>query len=123
MRKTYFTPGPAELFPTVEQHYRDAFDLQLGSISHRSAQFRKIYQHTVEQLRTLMNIPESNVIIRDILCSVATLSKQEQHNIDSKGLHQLSMNDLRARLALLGDDFDGSKEALIIRLKGVNSSR
>ena len=71
---------------------------------------------------TLMNIPESNVIIRDILCSVATLSKQEQHNIDSKGLHQLSINDLRARLALLGDDFDGSKEALIIRLKGVNSS-
>lgn len=62
MRKTYFTPGPAELFPTVEQHYRDAFDLQLGSISHRSAQFRKIYQHTVEQLRTLMNIPESSGI-------------------------------------------------------------
>ena len=62
MRKTYFTPGPAELFPTVEQHYRNAFELQLGSISHRSAQFRSIYQHTVEQLRILMNIPESNGI-------------------------------------------------------------
>jgi uncharacterized small protein (DUF1192 family) len=48
------------------------------------------------------------------------MSKQEQHKIDSKGLHQLSMNDLRARLALLGDDFDGSKEALITRLKGAN---
>jgi len=71
---------------------------------------------------TLMNIPESNVIIRDILCSVAKMSKQEQHNIDSKGLHQLSINDLRARLALLGDDFDGSKEALVIRMKGVKSS-
>jgi phosphoserine aminotransferase len=62
MRKTYFTPGPAELFPTVEQHYHDAFEQQLGSISHRSAQFRKIYQHTVEQLRILMDIPESNGI-------------------------------------------------------------
>jgi hypothetical protein len=69
---------------------------------------------------TLMNIPESKDIIRDILCSVATRNKQEQHKIDSKDLHQLSMNDLRARLALLGDDFDGSKEALITRLKGAN---
>jgi phosphoserine aminotransferase len=62
MRKTYFTPGPAELYPTVEQHYKDAFNMQLGSISHRSAQFRKIYQHTVEQIRVLLNIPESSGI-------------------------------------------------------------
>ncbi|MFC0184428.1 phosphoserine aminotransferase apoenzyme [Pseudarcicella hirudinis] len=62
MRKTYFTPGPAELYPSVEKHYQDAFNLQLGSISHRSAQFRKIYQHTAEQLRTLLNIPESHGI-------------------------------------------------------------
>jgi phosphoserine aminotransferase len=62
MRKIYFTPGPAELYPTVEQHYRDAFDLQLGSISHRSAQFRKIYQHTAEQLRILLNIPATSGI-------------------------------------------------------------
>jgi phosphoserine aminotransferase len=59
MRKTYFTPGPAELFPTVEQHYKDAFEQQLGSISHRSQKFRDIYKHTAEQLRILMNIPES----------------------------------------------------------------
>jgi phosphoserine aminotransferase len=62
MKKTYFTPGPAELYPTVEQHYRDAFNMQLGSISHRSAQFRKIYQHTVEQLRVLLNIPSTSGI-------------------------------------------------------------
>jgi uncharacterized small protein (DUF1192 family) len=62
---------------------------------------------------TLMNIPESKDIIREILWSVATMSKQEQHKIDSKDLHQLSMNDLRARLALL-------EEALITRLKGAN---
>jgi phosphoserine aminotransferase len=62
MKKTYFTPGPAELFPTVEQHYLDAFSMQLGSISHRSAQFRKIYQHTVEQLQALLNIPKTSGI-------------------------------------------------------------
>ncbi|MEA5461219.1 aminotransferase class V-fold PLP-dependent enzyme [Arcicella sp. LKC2W] len=62
MRKTYFTPGPAELFPTVERHYQDAFEQQLGSISHRSQKFRDIYKHTVEQLRILMNVPETNGI-------------------------------------------------------------
>ncbi len=62
MRKTYFTPGPAELFPTVEKHYKDAFELQLGSISHRSQSFRDIYKHTTEQLRILMNIPETHGI-------------------------------------------------------------
>jgi phosphoserine aminotransferase len=62
MQKKYFTPGPAELYPTVEKHYNDAFNMQLGSISHRSAQFRKIYQHTVEQLRILLNIPDTSGI-------------------------------------------------------------
>jgi hypothetical protein len=72
---------------------------------------------SVQASGTLMNIPESNVITRDILCSVATMNKQEQHKIDSKDLHQLSMNDLRARLALLGKDVDGPKETLVARLR------
>jgi phosphoserine aminotransferase len=62
MKKVFFTPGPAELFPTVEQHYKDAFDQQLGSISHRSQKFRDIYKHTSEQLKTLMNIPQNHGI-------------------------------------------------------------
>lgn len=58
MHYTYFTPGPAAMYPTVEQHYKAAFDQQLGSISHRSAKFRAIYQHTAEQLSELLNIPK-----------------------------------------------------------------
>jgi phosphoserine aminotransferase len=63
MAKTYFTPGPAELFPTVQKHYEKAFELQLGSISHRSATFRSIYQHTVEQLRILLGVPNESAIL------------------------------------------------------------
>jgi phosphoserine aminotransferase len=63
MKLTYFTPGPAELYPTVEQHVRSALDEQIGSISHRSAQFRKIYQHADEQLRTLLNVPKTHAIL------------------------------------------------------------
>jgi phosphoserine aminotransferase len=59
----FFTPGPAALFPSVEEHYREAFGLNLGSISHRSSTFRKIYQHTVEQLRELFNLPASHAIL------------------------------------------------------------
>ena len=62
MKKVYFTPGPAELFPTVEKHIQTALAEQIGSISHRSQKFRDIYKFTVTQLRMLMNIPESHAI-------------------------------------------------------------
>lgn len=62
MKNIYFTPGPAELFPTFSQHLQTAMDEQLGSISHRSQRFRDIYQHTDEQLRALLNIPKTHAI-------------------------------------------------------------
>ena len=66
---------------------------------------------------TRMNIPESNVFTRDILCSVATMNKQGQHNNNERNdLDELSINDLRARLASSGEDVDGPKETLIARL-------
>jgi phosphoserine aminotransferase len=58
----FFTVGPAELYPTCQQHYQTAFEQQIGSISHRSEAFRKIYQHTDEQLRALLNIPATHQI-------------------------------------------------------------
>ena len=69
---------------------------------------------------TRMNIPESNVFTRDILCSVATMNKQGQHNNNERNdLDELSINDLRARLASSGEDVDGPKETLIARLVGI----
>jgi phosphoserine aminotransferase len=62
MQSIYYTVGPSQLYPTYTTHLIDAMNLQLGSISHRSAQFRKIYQHTDEQLRILLNIPATHSI-------------------------------------------------------------
>lgn len=62
MSTIYFTPGPSHLYPTYQQHLKDAMELQLGSINHRSTAFRKIYQHTDEQLRILMDIPSTHSI-------------------------------------------------------------
>jgi phosphoserine aminotransferase len=59
----YFTPGPAELYPKFEEYMQDFMQLQLGSISHRSSQFKKIYEFTDLQLRQLMDIPAENAIM------------------------------------------------------------
>lgn len=62
-KNTFFTPGPAALYPHLEEYLQQAMDLQLGSISHRSAQFKKVYQHTDEQLRALLGIPAEHAIM------------------------------------------------------------
>ena len=62
-QKIFFTPGPAQLYPTFEQHLAVAVREQLGSISHRSKQFRALYQHADEQLRALLDVPASHAIL------------------------------------------------------------
>ncbi len=59
----FFTAGPAELYPKFEEFLQEAVDLQLGSISHRGSQFKKIYQHTDENLRELLAIPAESAIM------------------------------------------------------------
>lgn len=63
MKKKYFTAGPAVLYPKFPEYLQEFVDRQLGSISHRSGEFKKIYAHTDEQLRILMGIPEENAIM------------------------------------------------------------
>ncbi len=63
MAFTYFTPGPAQLYPTFEKHLQTFVSLQLGSISHRSQQYRELHKFTVDQLRILLNVPDSHQIL------------------------------------------------------------
>ncbi|MBC7923669.1 MAG: aminotransferase class V-fold PLP-dependent enzyme [Ferruginibacter sp.] len=62
MKNTYFTPGPAQLYPSVARHVQTALDEQIGSLSHRSQGFRRIYQHTADQLREMLRIPDGSGI-------------------------------------------------------------
>ena len=55
--KIFFTPGPAHLFYTFQDHYKKALSLDIPSISHRSSEFVKILSHTNECLRVLLEIP------------------------------------------------------------------
>ncbi|MBX2900391.1 MAG: aminotransferase class V-fold PLP-dependent enzyme [Cyclobacteriaceae bacterium] len=52
-----FTPGPSQLYFTVEGHARKAFREGVPSLSHRSAAFEKIYSHATEGLKALLQIP------------------------------------------------------------------
>lgn len=61
--KYYFTPGPSELYFTVPDHMKTALTEKVASISHRSAQFQKYFKHASEQLRTLLNVPETHHIV------------------------------------------------------------
>lgn len=58
-----FTPGPSQLYFTVEDHTRQAFKAQIPSRSHRSSQFEGIFKSATEGLRTLLNIPDNFCIV------------------------------------------------------------
>ncbi len=68
---------------------------------------------------TVKDIPESKGVMQDFLFFVATmnLGGQKRKN-NSDDLNHLSLINLRAQLALQGEDVDGSRETLIARLKG-----
>lgn len=61
--KTNFTPGPSQLYFTVEDHARKAFKDQIPSLSHRSKQFEDISRSATEGLRTLLSIPSNFSIV------------------------------------------------------------
>ena len=53
-----FTPGPSQLYFTVEGHMKAAFRDGIPSLSHRSKQFESIYKDVVVGLRSLLELPE-----------------------------------------------------------------
>lgn len=58
----FFTVGPSQLHPKYELFWQESYRNQVGSISHRSQQFRDIYRFTEEQLRILLSLtPEHNI--------------------------------------------------------------
>ncbi|MGV3540792.1 MAG: aminotransferase class V-fold PLP-dependent enzyme [Rufibacter sp.] len=58
MVPVYFTPGPAQLYPTVAQHLQTGLDKRVFSQSHRSQAFKDLYKKVDEGLRALLNLPQ-----------------------------------------------------------------
>jgi len=58
-KKIYFTPGPSELYFTVEEHIKNALKEQIPAISHRSKKFQEIYAEAESNLRKLFSLPDN----------------------------------------------------------------
>jgi phosphoserine aminotransferase len=56
--KINFTPGPSQLYFTVEDHVRTAFRDGIPTLSHRSKAFESIFKDAVDGLRELLNVPQ-----------------------------------------------------------------
>lgn len=56
--KTYFTPGPSQVYFTLEDHLKSALKEQVICISHRGAAFQDIFRFCREQLTILLDLPE-----------------------------------------------------------------
>ena len=62
MKQRFFTAGPSQIHSNYIAFYQESMNLNYGSLNHRSEEFRKIYQHTDEQLRSLLNLTASHQI-------------------------------------------------------------
>jgi len=55
---TFFTPGPAQLYPGMDTFVAEALAQQIPSISHRSSTYKSIHEHTVSALRNVFELPD-----------------------------------------------------------------
>ena len=67
--KINFTPGPSQLYFTVEDHARKAFREGIPSLSHRTKTFEAISREATEGLYELLNVPTNYHIV---FCASAT---------------------------------------------------
>ena len=54
---TFFTPGPSQLTPNIDEYLRDAIKNNIMSFSHRSQDFSNLYKDTENNLLNLLNAP------------------------------------------------------------------
>jgi phosphoserine aminotransferase len=57
MKQTNFTPGPSQIYFTLEDHMRAAFREGIPSLSHRTKKFEAIYKETFDGLKALLSLP------------------------------------------------------------------
>lgn len=58
MQKIFFTPGPTQLYPSVQKFLYEAINNNIYSISHRGKEFEQIFQNTTNNLKKLLNVPK-----------------------------------------------------------------
>lgn len=86
MKKLFFTPGPSQLYPTVEKHIKKALEENIASISHRGEKFHGIYKNTQDALRKLLKIPK-NYRIFFLSSGTEAMERIIQNTVVESSLH------------------------------------
>lgn len=86
MKHVFFTPGPAQIYPTIPGHIQTALDADILSLSHRSPEFDTLFHETTEALMTLLSIPKD---YRIYFLSSATecMERIIQNSVEKKSFH------------------------------------
>ncbi|MEO6694181.1 MAG: aminotransferase class V-fold PLP-dependent enzyme, partial [Ignavibacteria bacterium] len=84
--KTFFTPGPTELYPEVKDYLAQAFDENVCSINHRSKEFIEIYKFSVNELKKLLNVPD-NYFIFFLSSATECMDRIIQNCVEERSFH------------------------------------
>lgn len=86
MKKVFFTPGPSQLFPTVETHLKQAIKDQILSISHRSKTYMEMHTGAVDVVRKILAVPP---VYRIFFMGSATEAMERiiQNTVEKKSTH------------------------------------
>jgi phosphoserine aminotransferase len=86
MKNIYFTVGPSQIYPTVEDHLKQAVATDILSLSHRGPAFQEMYRHVEELLKELLNIPEDYVIFF-LGSSIEAMERIIQNTVEKTSFH------------------------------------
>lgn len=82
----YFTVGPSQLYPIVPRVIQSALKKSITSISHRSVHYQNLHEETVNNLRSLLNIPSSHSIFF-LSSGTEGMERIIQNTVKSKSHH------------------------------------
>ncbi|HEX7042859.1 MAG TPA: aminotransferase class V-fold PLP-dependent enzyme [Patescibacteria group bacterium] len=86
MKQIFFTPGPAQLYPSVARHLKIGLEENIFSISHRSQKFKDIYEGTVEGLIKLLKIPDDYKIVF-VASATEAMERLIENIVEKKSFH------------------------------------
>lgn len=82
----FFTPGPSQIYPSLEKHIKNAVKESIPSISHRSEKFHEIFKSVNDSIHELLDVPEDYAVF---FLSSATEAMERiiQNTVERKSFH------------------------------------
>jgi phosphoserine aminotransferase len=84
--RIYFTPGPTQLHSAVAPAIWQALEEGVASLSHRSPEFQRIFERTMQSVRALLNIPSSHALFF-LASGTECMERVIQNCVEKRSLH------------------------------------